>query len=185
MSCCLAQLSLTRKRTASKLHKMNAWMPHHALCAIMLLCRENRRCFRCHSADHSRRNCPGDEENHDSVGAGKLTGLRSGEDSANHKIETPITTIDDMEDRESLYQLDSNSIPDHKTVIFQGAEGIQRTDSLFYTPVSVENGPTLKWINGMHSEWGNRSKPVTIQSFHENIFDWWCHWWLWWSSSYP
>lgn len=127
-------------------------MPHHALCAIMLPCRENRRCFRCHSADHSRRNCPGDEENHDSVGAGKLTGLRSGEDSANHKIETPITTIDDMEDRESLYQLDSNSIPDHKTVIFQGAEGIQRTDSLFYTPVSVENGPTLKWINGMHSE---------------------------------
>jgi hypothetical protein len=36
----------------------------------------------------------------------------------------------------------------------------------------------------MHSEWPIKS--VTIQSFHEKIFGWWCcHWWLWWSSSHP
>lgn len=49
-----------------------------------------------------------------------------------------------MEDCESLYKLYSKSIPDNKTVIFQTAQRIPRTDRLFYTSVSVENGHTLK-----------------------------------------
>ncbi|KAJ3588942.1 hypothetical protein NHX12_010283 [Muraenolepis orangiensis] len=49
-----------------------------------------------------------------------------------------------MQDNESLYELYSSTIPSSKKLIFQGSQRIAETNSLFYTPVPVKNGPTLK-----------------------------------------
>lgn len=49
-----------------------------------------------------------------------------------------------MPDNKSLYELYSSTIPSSKKLIFQGSQRVAETDSLFYTPVLVGNGPTFK-----------------------------------------
>lgn len=49
-----------------------------------------------------------------------------------------------MPDNKSLYQLYGSTMPSSKKLIFQGSQRIAETNSLFYTPVSVKDGPTLK-----------------------------------------
>lgn len=47
-------------------------------------------------------------------------------------------------DYKSLYELYGRTIPPSKKLTFQGSQRIAKTNSLFYTPVLVRNGPTFK-----------------------------------------
>ncbi|KAK0137580.1 Retrovirus-related Pol polyprotein from transposon 412 [Merluccius polli] len=81
--------------------------------------------------------------------SGKLTGLYTEEDCADRLIEPPTSYEEpDMLDIGFLYESHSSyigsTIISSKKLIFQGSQRIAETDSLFYTPVLVKNGPTFK-----------------------------------------
>ncbi|KAK0130982.1 Retrovirus-related Pol polyprotein from transposon 412 [Merluccius polli] len=81
--------------------------------------------------------------------SGKLTGLYTEEDCADRLIEPPTSYEEpDMLDIGFLYESHSSyigsTITSSKKLIFQGSQRIAETDSLFYTPVLVKNGPTFK-----------------------------------------
>lgn len=72
-----------------------------------------------------------------SARSGKLAGLCVREDSTD-QIDNPPT-----QDYESVYEQHKPSVPPDKTAVFQGIQRVPRADSLFYTTVSVENGPSF------------------------------------------
>lgn len=51
--------------------------------------------------------------------------------------------ISDTQDCESVYEQHKPSVSPDKTAVFQGIQRVPRADSLFYTTVSVENGPSF------------------------------------------
>lgn len=74
----------------------------------------------------------------------KLNDLRVGEDHVDLQSEPPTSSFEAYSDFDSLSQLYSSDISSSKTVIFQSYQSVPKSDSLFYTPVAIEGGPTLK-----------------------------------------
>lgn len=149
----LRPAQISGKRTASNLPKIEGLCAKIALTLLSLIA-VRIDCVQCHSAHHSRCNFPKTKMYHESK---------------------PPNTTTDMEECESLYKLYSDSIPDNKTVIFQMTQRIPRADSLFYTPVSIANGPTLKAMIDSGSmactlSKGAEASLFTFYSGHENIF---------------
>jgi len=84
----------------------------------------------------------------------KLAGLCLREVSTDQIDNPPIS---DSEDYEPVYEQLKPSVSPDKTAVFQGIQQVPRADSLFYTTVSFENGPsftayTRQWFNGLHSQ---------------------------------
>lgn len=75
--------------------------------------------------------------------AGKLNDLRGGEDSADRLSDTPTSDSSD-DDCETLYINYSSKIPPQKTLIVQAPQRLSKTDSLFYTDVTVGGKYFLK-----------------------------------------
>ncbi len=75
-----------------------------------------------------------------SAQSGKLAGLCAREVSTDHVDNPPIF---DTQDYESAYEQYKPSVSPDKTAVFQGIQRVPRADSLFYTIVSVENGPSF------------------------------------------
>lgn len=74
----------------------------------------------------------------------KLLDLRVGENHVDLQIEPPTSSFEAFSDYDTLSQLYSSDISSDKTVIFQSLQTVPKSDSLFYTSVSIENGATFK-----------------------------------------
>ena len=76
----------------------------------------------------------------------KLTDLRAGEDHADLESVPPTShpSFEAFSDYESLSQLYSSDISSEKIVIFLNLQTVPRSDSLFYTSVSIVNGLSFK-----------------------------------------
>lgn len=75
-----------------------------------------------------------------SAQSGKLAGLCTREVSTD-QIENPPIFV--TQDYESIYEQKKPSVSPEKTAVFQGIQRVPRADSLFYTTVSVEHGPSF------------------------------------------
>lgn len=113
------------------LHDKPCSLCQDAAHSAFIHCPDHRLCFRCHSPDHSRHDCP----------AFRQQSENSGEDSVDHVGNPPSCDADDLE---SLYESLSSATPSGKTAIFQSTQRLQRADSLFYTYVCAAGEVHLK-----------------------------------------
>ncbi|KAK0155302.1 hypothetical protein N1851_002360 [Merluccius polli] len=96
--------------------------------------------------------------------AGKLVDLHQVEDGAD-PISVPPTG--DIEDIESVFASACSSVPPDKTVIFQGTQRIQKSDSLFYTTVTAA-GVSLKAMMDSGSTGCTLSVPAVQRLLQQN-----------------